>query len=226
MASYASIERIVRRLTAPTIRRTRLMVSRAIINLIDDAGGVQLVQVDGLEDHTGDDAEHLQPFGLSAHPPKDSEAVALAVGGNQDHLIILGASDRASRPTGLAEGETKVYDKTGSKIHLKSDGDMAMVPSGAYVHVGGDPASAMIAKADLTDARISALEGAHNTFVASFNAAVALYNVHTHTSAATFQPAPPPGGSTVTVAAPTPPQIVATPYGGGSSVAATVGKVT
>jgi len=190
VVNIAPIERIVRRLVKPVYLRTQLMVLRSVVNLVDDSGGIQLLQVDSLADRTADAVEHFQPLGLSSVPSRDAECVALAVGGNQDHPIAIGVQDRSYRPTGLAEGETTVYDKTGSRLHLKSDGDVAMVPSGAYVHIGEDPGASPAARSDYTDSRISALEVAHNALVDAFNAAVIIYNAHVH--AAPGSPPSPP----------------------------------
>ena len=42
-------------------------------------------------------------------------------GGNPDNVLSLGGEHPDSRPTGLAEGEWKDYDKWGHFLHAKED---------------------------------------------------------------------------------------------------------
>lgn len=150
-----AVRRIVERVMAPTIRRVNGMVRRGVIRRVRDSAQQQLVQLSLLEDETADDVEHLQPFGVSFVPPAGSEVAAIAVGGNQDYLLALGAGSRAHRPTGAAEGEGGLYTLDGWKVFLDDEGN---------VYIGGDAAGATVevARADRVEAEIADLWTAVN----------------------------------------------------------------
>ena len=173
MVSAADVVRIVRKVVAPIERRTRLTVSRAVVALVDDARKMQEVQVGLLIDETRD-AEHFQPFGLTGVPPKDSEGVFLAVGGNRDHGIVVCVSDRSKRPTGLQPGEAGLYNVEGLKV---------LCELGGKVYVGVKEDAELVAHAAKVDARCAAIESKLNSLIGKFNN-------HTHASAgATIVPA-------------------------------------
>lgn len=198
------------------------MVGRCILEAVTDTTKMQSVKVQILQDVIREEVEHFQQGGITHVASKDAEGVFLAVGGDTSRGIVLALSNREQRPTGMSEGETQVWDKTGSKVHLKSDGDIAMKPSGAFVHVGGDPAEAPIARADLVDARLSAVETQHNLLSVAFNLAVGVFNVHPHALSSQVVT----GSETVTATAPTALQVPDVSNASGSSVAASIGKVT
>lgn len=143
--SVDGIAGLVERVMAPTIRRVNGMVKRGVIRRVTDSARQQLLQLSLLEDEVADEVEHLQPFGLSFVPPAGSEVAALAVGGNQDYLLALGATSRAHRPTGAEEGEGGLYTLDGWKVFLDEEGN---------VFIGGDAAGATVKVA--TDAQVEA----------------------------------------------------------------------
>lgn len=225
-------------MVGPIHRRARLTVARAVINLVNDAESMQLAQVELLDGQVRDDVESFQPLGITSVPSRDAEAVAVSVGGQQDHTILLGVNDRSIRPTGLQEGETKIYsahgntlylnasgecvleNSTGSKITLASNGNINVVQSGTLVNLAS--ASDFVALAAKVDGELLAIRTGVNAAIAAINIALLLYDVHTQTSTATFAPQDPAsGGQTVTVAAPTPITVKAIPLLSGSSTAAT-----
>jgi len=111
----------IKRMTKDLRARVALMVSRAIIETVKDGQGVQKVKVSLLKDEAADNVERFQNFGFSGNPPKDSEAIALSVGGNREHLVIIAADDRASRFQGLKPGESVMYSDKGTSVRLKED---------------------------------------------------------------------------------------------------------
>lgn len=149
--SVDAIAGLVERVMAPTIRRVNGMVKRGVIRRVTDSARQQLLQLSLLEDEVADEVEHLQPFGLSFVPPAGSEVAALAVGGNQDYLLALGATSRAHRPTGAEEGEGGLYTLDGWKVFLDDEGN---------VFIGGDAAGATVkvARADRVEAELSAIK--------------------------------------------------------------------
>jgi phage baseplate assembly protein V len=154
-----AVRSLILRQMAPTIRRVNLMVSRGVIRRVTDSARAQLVQVSLLGDSTtgdeeiADDVEHVQPFGVSFVPPAGSEVAAICVGGNRDHVLVLGASSRAHRPTGASEGEGGLYTLNGWKVFLDDEGN---------VYLGGDAAGAtfQVALASKVEAELDKIRSA------------------------------------------------------------------
>lgn len=106
----------------PIRNRVYTMISRAVIEAVNDAGGMQVLKLNLLADETRNAIERFQNFGFSSNPPANSEALALAVGGNRDHLVVVACDDRATRIKNLVSGESAVYTNDGTIIHLKQGG--------------------------------------------------------------------------------------------------------
>lgn len=114
------IEQIAK-VIAPLHRRVRGMVARGVLALVDDANGVQRVQVQ-VGEQTLDGLDRPQQFGFSSHPPAGSEVVVVFVGGNRDHGVIVSEGDRAHRPTAAEPGTVTLYDGAGHRITLTPNG--------------------------------------------------------------------------------------------------------
>lgn len=125
------------RLLAPLRTRVANMVSRAVVRLVDDSLKVQNLQLNLLDEETRGGVERIQNYGFTSVPLDGAEAVALAVGGKRDHLLVVAVEDRRYRLKGLADGEVAVYDHTGSKVVFKANGDIQIVPSSGNVTVTG-----------------------------------------------------------------------------------------
>ena len=108
------------------LQKMRLMVARGVVNLIDDAGGLQILQITALENETRDGVERAQNFGMSSHPPVGSEPIMVAVGGSRNHLVAVAVDNEEHRPKGLAEGEVKVYSAHDSFLHFDADGNVTL----------------------------------------------------------------------------------------------------
>lgn len=103
-------------------RKLRLMVGRAVLNLVNDAAGLQTLQVTALEGETRDGVERLQQFGLTSVPLGGCDAIVLSVAGSRDHMVAVAVDDPQRRPAGLAGGETALYNAHNVKLHLTQDG--------------------------------------------------------------------------------------------------------
>lgn len=132
----------IRRLTS----RLASTVTRGIITRVNDALATQNVQVELRFHDMADDVELFQPFGVSFHPPVDSEVLVLAVGSSQDNLVALTATSRADRPTGIQEGEGGLYTPSGWKVFLDAEGN---------VRLGSEGASIPLARADKVERELS-----------------------------------------------------------------------
>lgn len=134
----SSLVDLITKVTAPLRNRVANMVARAVISAVDDAKKVQLVQLGLLTDETRDDIERFQEYGFTSNPPTGSEAVVVFVGGSREHGLAIGTEDRRYRIRNLTSGEVAVYDKTGSKIVLKANGNIELTPSSGTTALVGD----------------------------------------------------------------------------------------
>jgi phage baseplate assembly protein V len=105
-------------------RKIFLLLGRGIVKALKTDVGTQLIQVIALDGETITDVERMEEYGFTAVPETGSEASIGFINGNRDQGLILCIGDRRYRPTNLASGEVQVYDKNGSKVHLKSDGSI------------------------------------------------------------------------------------------------------
>lgn len=122
--SLDKLRNVVNQMIMPLRNRVYTMITRAVIETVKDSGNMQLVKVNLLAGEARDDVERFQNFGFSSNPPDGSECVAVSIGGNRDHLIIIVADDRNSRVKGLLKGESVQYNDKGDKWHLKTDGTL------------------------------------------------------------------------------------------------------
>lgn len=122
----------------PLARRVASMVARAVVKVVDEAKKMQLVQVVLSEGETRDEVERPQNYGFSSVPLDGAEAVVVFVGGRRDHGLAIAVDDRRYRIRNLESGEVAVYDRTGSKIVLKANGDIELTPSSGTAKFVGD----------------------------------------------------------------------------------------
>lgn len=114
------------RILGPILHRIDMMTARGFLVSVNDANGVQTMQVGVLADEIVDDAERFQSYGVSSVPPAGGDVLLLFVQGNRDHPIIVTTNDRISRPTGLRVGEVEVYNNADVSILLNADGDLVI----------------------------------------------------------------------------------------------------
>jgi bacteriophage Mu gp45 protein len=92
---------------------------RGKVARVQAGGGVQKIQVEGLDGETVQDLEHAENFGFPSNPPAGSDCVVVPLGGKTSHGIIVTTTNGAYRITGLSDGETAVYNADGAKMVLK-----------------------------------------------------------------------------------------------------------
>ena len=119
--------RALEKIMAPLKRRVYLMVSRALIKVINDTPGVQQVQADVLSGETLDRIERLQEYGFTSVPLPGGSALLLCVGGSRSHAVIAATDDARYRLTGLQPGEVALYTDQGDKIHIKRGGTIQVI---------------------------------------------------------------------------------------------------
>ena len=99
-------------------------VARAVLNVVDDEGNMQRVQISLLEDEVIDGVERFQNYGFTSVPDGGSEATVVFVGADRSHPVVVVADDRRVRKKGLKPGEVAVYHKDGDFIHLKNENEI------------------------------------------------------------------------------------------------------
>ncbi|MEW5942530.1 MAG: phage baseplate assembly protein V [Pseudomonadota bacterium] len=141
------MSREIAKMLAPLSRRLRLMASRAVLSLISDATGMQIVQVKLLNGEVRDGIERVQNYGFTSVPLPGAEAIFLSLGGDRDHGIVITADDRRYRVKGLQGGEVAIYTdedkaagehrilfKRGKEIHLVAGASsIVMTPTGITI---------------------------------------------------------------------------------------------
>ena len=116
------VQHLVSRMLAPLARRVRLMVGRAVVTMINDAGKIQSAQVRLLDGEVRDNVEILQQYGCTSRAPGKPEGLYFSVGADRDHGVMICVADRQFRLADLAPGESALYDDLGQKVHLTRDG--------------------------------------------------------------------------------------------------------
>lgn len=135
------------KLLSPLSRRLRLMASRAVLSLISDATGMQIVQVKLLNGEVRNGIERYQQYGFTSVPLPGAEGIYLSLGADRDHGVIIVADDRRYRIKGLQSGEVAIYTdedkaaadhrivfKRGKEIHITAGASsIVMTPTGITI---------------------------------------------------------------------------------------------
>ena len=109
------IVKIVNRIMTPWKRRILLTIGRGILLAAKDDKDIQLIQGSFLQDEVKDDVESMAHFGFSSRPPKNSDVIAVSVGANREHLVIIASESREFRHKQLDEGDSVFYNKAGKR---------------------------------------------------------------------------------------------------------------
>lgn len=116
-------------------RRVQAMIGRGRVTVSNDAGSVQVLQLRLGPIEVRDSTPRLAEFGFTSRPPSGSDAVLVFLGGDRTNGVVVATGHQESRPTGLEEGESMVYDQFGKFIHLTKDGGVIVQANGGPVTV-------------------------------------------------------------------------------------------
>lgn len=124
-------------------RRVQGMLVRGTVGSVDDALMMQLLDIKLEHGHRPTRVENWHPYGFSAHPKSDAEVLAASLGGNRDHMVVLGVADRRYRIKSMEGGEIAVHDDQGQKVHFKRaslwiETDKKVVVKTSTMRVGDD----------------------------------------------------------------------------------------
>ncbi|HEG4440099.1 TPA: phage baseplate assembly protein [Vibrio cholerae] len=115
------VKRYIDRLLMPVRRRLYSMAGRALITAINEESQRQKFQILIDSDESMDDVEHFQHYGFSSVPPKGSEALVLALNGNNAKRVAINAEKKDLRPKGEAS-DVFLYHEEGHKIGFLRNG--------------------------------------------------------------------------------------------------------
>lgn len=135
----------VSRLMRPLRTRIANTIARAIVNLVDDSGRLQILQLSALQlDNTSreviEDGEHFQPYGFFSIPQPGAEAVIIFPNGDRGHPLVVAVTDRRYRPTGGEGGEAGLYTDEGDEIRL-ARGHLVVVTTSGEIRLGSAAAA-------------------------------------------------------------------------------------
>lgn len=178
----------VDRLLAAQQRRMSGIVRRAIVQLVDDSKGTQLLQVAVLgEDDPRDQVEHMQPAGYKSVPLVGSEAVILAAGVDGANSVAAVVHDKAARPKGWEPGDVGLYHlKTGGLLlRLRADGTI-QIQAGRAVEIEAN----VKIKGDLSvTGNVRATGDVYDRIGSMYQVRVT-YNGHSHAANGSAPPSP------------------------------------
>ena len=153
----------ITKLLAPLRTRIANLVARAVVRLVTDSTGLQVVQLEVLDGETREGCERFQSYGFSSVPLDGAEAVVLFVGGRRDHGLVVAVDDRRHRKKDLEAGEVAIYHHGGSYILLRDDGSIEIETP--QLRLGNDTATEFVALANLVLDRLNAIRTAYNSHV-------------------------------------------------------------
>ena len=125
--------RTINKMLEPLRRRMATLVNRAVLQAVNDAGGLQELQVQALADEVMDRLERFQQYGLTSVPLPGAECVLLSVGGSRSNAVIIAVDDRRYRLQGLEGGECALYSIDDQEAH----GHRIVLKRGGVIEVRG-----------------------------------------------------------------------------------------
>jgi len=97
-------------------------LGRGRITLVDDSDVVQMVQVQSSQNELRDKTPRITEYGLTSNPPTGTDAVVNYLGADRTFGVVVATNHQGSRPKGLAEGETMLYQQNGIQVYLSNGG--------------------------------------------------------------------------------------------------------
>lgn len=120
------IANAIMKLLDPIKRMVLMTIGRGVILAIDDSKKMQLAQAVFLSAEVKDGMEYFQNFGFTSVPLPGAEALALFLGGQRDHGVIISVADRRFRINSLGPGQVAIYDAFGTVIKLDAAGKVSV----------------------------------------------------------------------------------------------------
>lgn len=109
--------------------RIYLLIGRAVLAAVNDAGKRQRVQITALKGETKDSVERIQEYGFTSVPLSGAQVLFASICGNRDHPVVFAVDDPRYRLNDLQPGEVAIYDHLGTYIKLQTGNQITMVAS-------------------------------------------------------------------------------------------------
>ncbi len=122
------------------LQKMRLMVARGIVKLVQDSG-LQLMQLDLLDEETRDGVERVQNYGHRGHPPQGSTVATVAVAGSRDHLVVV-ACEHPDHVPPLESGESAMYAMFGQLFKMDKEGNVTLTCKDFNIQASGNVTAA------------------------------------------------------------------------------------
>ena len=122
------------------LQKMRLMVARGIVKLVQDSG-LQLMQLDLLDEEPRDGVERVQNYGHRGHPPQGSTVATVAVAGSRDHLVVV-ACEHPDHVPPLDSGESAMYAMFGQLFKMDKEGNVTLVCKDFNIQASGNVTAA------------------------------------------------------------------------------------
>ncbi|AQU87961.1 hypothetical protein B0W47_11315 [Komagataeibacter nataicola] len=85
------------------------------------------------------DLPMVQEYGLASRPVPGSDVVVVFLGGDRTRGVVVATGDQRGRPKDLQPGDVCLFHpRTGSRIWLKEDGSIAIIPANGKTALTGD----------------------------------------------------------------------------------------
>lgn len=122
-----------------TADKVRGMVRRVVLKNVNDDGETQTASVEVAPGIWRDKVEIMQPYGFATSAPEDGAmAIALAVGSNEDDLVLLPVANPSARMGQLSPGAAALYNMFGDSIVIGADGTISVKAGTSVVFsIGG-----------------------------------------------------------------------------------------
>lgn len=95
------------------------MIARGTVALASAGAMLQTLQMRLTAGEVKDDLEHFEPYGFTSHPQPGAEGVALFLGGDRSHGVVVCVADRRFRLKALQPGEVALYTDEGDTFVFK-----------------------------------------------------------------------------------------------------------
>lgn len=106
-----------------------------LVTAVDDTGPAQTLTVHCADGVVRDQVEVMQWFGFASMPPTEGAiCMVFAVGGDPANLRALPVACPSARMGNLAAGDSAVYAQDGTRVHVKTGGDVEIWAKTCTLH--------------------------------------------------------------------------------------------
>jgi phage baseplate assembly protein V len=120
----------VRLLIARWQRKIAMMLMRGVVQYVDDAHGLQQMNLIVAAGDLWTGAQRFQEYGFTSTPLPGAEVVIGSIGGLRSFGVVVAVDDRRYRLQTLPAGGVALYDAHGSSVLLDNAGNITATGAG------------------------------------------------------------------------------------------------